>query len=297
MSLDWANERYVRAYTRDTAEMLCWPWESRAIWWLLVRKADRSGLIPTKLGLRGLAALIAMPIEVVSAGVAGLLEDGCFREVPGGYLIPNYIEAQETPASDAKRQRDLRERRREGATSENNKESSHDESHVVADRHATSRDVTPSRTYPIRSEPCLAEPSQAEPKEEREPSPTARGSGLTSVPALSLVAQEPTPKAPRKAPSLPLPADWAPSPAHVALAHQLAVSVTVEADKLRDWAASKGERKVNWDSAFSNWLRRAGEARAGPGRGGGGRPPWQPTTAGSELPRLLEDIERMERES
>lgn len=96
MSLDWANERYVRACTRDTAEMLCWPWESRAIWWLLIRAADRSGLIPVppKLGVRGLAALIAMPPEVVIAGVAGLLEDGCFREVPGGYLIPNYIEAQ-----------------------------------------------------------------------------------------------------------------------------------------------------------------------------------------------------------
>ncbi len=102
MSLDWANERYVRVYTRDTPDMMLWPWESRAIWPLLVRKADRSGLIPTKHGLRALSVLIAIPIEVVTAGVAGLLEDGCLREVSGGgYLIPNYIEAQETPASDA----------------------------------------------------------------------------------------------------------------------------------------------------------------------------------------------------
>lgn len=96
MSLDWANERYVRVYTRDTAEQLCWPWEARAIWWLLIRKADRSGMlpVPAKLGVRGLAALISMPVEVVEVGLAALLEDGCVRAVPDGYLIPNYIEAQ-----------------------------------------------------------------------------------------------------------------------------------------------------------------------------------------------------------
>lgn len=96
MSLDWANERYVRVYTRDTAEQLCWPWEARAIWWLLIRKADRSGMlpVPTKLGMRGVAALISMPVEVVEVGLAALLEDGCVRAVPEGFLIPNYIEAQ-----------------------------------------------------------------------------------------------------------------------------------------------------------------------------------------------------------
>lgn len=155
MSLDWANERYARAYTRDTAEMLCWPWQGRAIWWLLIRKADRSGLlpVPAKLGVRGLAALISMPVEVVEVGLAALLEDGCLRAVLDGYLIPNFIEAQETPASDAKRQRDLRERRRAGATIENHDAEHHGEERTVTDRHVKSRDVTPNRTDPILAKP------------------------------------------------------------------------------------------------------------------------------------------------
>lgn len=164
------------------------------------------------------------------------------------------------------------------------------------DRNPLSPSLAPSPSPVLSPSPAHAQENPEE-REEREPSPAARGSSVSPIAALSLVAQEPTPKAPHKTPSLPLPADWAPSPAHVALAHQLAVSVTAEADKLRDWAQAKGERKADWDAAFRGWLRRAGEARAGPGRGGGGRPPWQPNTAGSDLPRLLEDIERMERES
>lgn len=137
-------------------------------------------------------------------------------------------------------------------------------------------------------------PDEKREEREREPSPSARGSGLCpAAPVLELVPREPPSKATRKAPSLPLPADWAPSPAHIALAHQLGVSVTAEAAKLRDWAQAKGERKVDWGAAFRGWLRRAAESRAGPGRG---VHPYEPTTAGSGLPRLLDDIERMEQE-
>ena len=43
--MDWANERYVRLYTRDTVTWKMWPWEARAIFPLLMRKVDRAGVL------------------------------------------------------------------------------------------------------------------------------------------------------------------------------------------------------------------------------------------------------------
>lgn len=271
MSLDWANERYVRVYTRDTAEQLCWPWEARAIWWLLIRKADRSGMlpVPTKLGMRGVAALISMPVEVVEVGLAALLEDGCVRAVPEGFLIPNYIEAQETPASDAKRQRDLRERRRATATIENDEVESHAPSPVVADRHAPSRAVTPSLSDPILTDPSLAVPIQGD----SEGSPSASPPPGQPAPVLSLVPPEPPRKG--KTSARQLPAGWKPNGKHVAIARERGLDLELEAEKMRDWAAAGAETAVDWDARFCGWLRRATPARAAPiGRhhGGGGGP-------------------------
>lgn len=152
MSLDWSNERYVRMYTRDTDEWLVLPWQSRAVWPLLLRKVDRSGVLPAKLGARGVAVLIGLPLEVVDPGIAGLLEDGCLVKVDGGYVIPNFIEAQEASASDAKRQRDSRERRRAAAMG-----------HPVTQRDATSRPVTTGHDESQQVTPSLADPCRSEP--------------------------------------------------------------------------------------------------------------------------------------
>lgn len=110
--MDWSNERYVRLFTRDTPEWLCWSWQSRALWPLLIRKVDRSGVLANKLGARGVAALVGLPVEVVEAGLPDLLADGCLQVHPLGYVIPNFIEAQEAPQSDKQRKRESRERRR-----------------------------------------------------------------------------------------------------------------------------------------------------------------------------------------
>ncbi|MCA1833017.1 MAG: hypothetical protein ABR520_11145 [Mycobacteriales bacterium] len=143
--MDWSNERFVRLYTRDTPEWLCWSWQARALWPHLIRKADRSGVIANKLGARGLAALVGLPVDLVEAALPDLVADGCLQDHQLGYVIPNYIEAQETPQSDKQRQRESRERRRVVT----NRDS---ESRIVTERHAVSRDVTPIRSDPIRSE-------------------------------------------------------------------------------------------------------------------------------------------------
>jgi hypothetical protein len=170
--MDWANERYVRLYTRDTPEWLCMDWQGRALWPLLIRKVDRSGVLATRLGSRGVAALVGLPVEVVDVGMTALLADGCLRDHQLGFVIPNFIEAQETPQSDTQRKRDSRERRRVVTNRDigsQNVTESHTESHGVTRSHTESHAVTP-----IRSEPS---PDQTSPDQKDLPLPRKRSSG------------------------------------------------------------------------------------------------------------------------
>jgi hypothetical protein len=180
----WEDERYVRVYTRDTGEWLALGWEAQALFMLLLRKADRAGLVPTgKAGIRGLAALAGMPLDVVQRVALLLLEDGCLREATGGYVIPNFIVAQEARASDAQRKRDQRERDRDKAIASGSSGSRSGmdseasvvraqsqngvtqgghamESHAVTGGHAG--EVTPSLTVPSRTVPDTASHGSAD---------------------------------------------------------------------------------------------------------------------------------------
>jgi hypothetical protein len=50
---------------------------------------------------------------------------------------------------------------------------------------------------------------------------------------------------------------WAgPTDAHRELAAEKGHDANYQADRMRDWARSKGERKADWDAAFRNWLHR-----------------------------------------
>lgn len=171
--MDWSNEKYVRLFTRDTPEWLCMTWQGRALWPLLLRKADRSGVIATKLGARGIAALVGLPQEVVDAGMAALLEDGCLIEHQLGFLLPNYLEAQETPQSDSHRQRESRERRRTvtGTTK------CHAVSHDVTNGHAVSQSVTPDQSGPVRTVPEEIPPRAIPPSPTPAPVPDPRAVG------------------------------------------------------------------------------------------------------------------------
>ena len=172
--MNWSDERYVRLYTRDTVEWEMLPWQSRALWPLLLRKLDRASVLSLgRHGARGLAALVKLPPEVVEPGLAGLLSDGCICYGADGSTIvaPNFIEAQEAAQSDKFRARESRERKRSeaqrGESITKRDDASRnvtDESRNVTDRHAPSHGVTPRHTAsqsvtPYRTTPCRAEPS------------------------------------------------------------------------------------------------------------------------------------------
>lgn len=54
-----------------------------------------------------------------------------------------------------------------------------------------------------------------------------------------------------------IPADWQPTDKDRAMAVRLGIDCALEADKMRDWAASKGETRIDWPATFRNWLRNA----------------------------------------
>lgn len=110
--MNWSEEPYVRVYKRDTPESALWPWQSRAIFAELLRKADDAGRLPLgRTGLAGLAALIRMPLEVVEAGVHGLLEDGSLVREDGALVFRNYIPAQYAVRTPAVRMKEMRLRK------------------------------------------------------------------------------------------------------------------------------------------------------------------------------------------
>lgn len=170
MALDWSNERYVRLYARLTPDMAAWTWQAKAVWpWVLVA-ADGAGIIATAKGVRGVAAVLAgggFPAEVVEAGLAELIADGCLEALKDGrgYVVRNYVEAQTaTMSGNARkaRQRD-RERANRALAADEPVTPGHAASRDVTPGHAesqagteTSIDVTPSRAEPSRDIPSVA---------------------------------------------------------------------------------------------------------------------------------------------
>lgn len=113
--MDWANEKYVRLFVRDTVTWKVLPWQSRALMPLLLRKLDRSGVLEFgDYGEKGIAILLDVPVDFVQAGLPALLKHQVFTMASGRLVMPNYIPAQETRQSDKQRQRDSRERRAKG---------------------------------------------------------------------------------------------------------------------------------------------------------------------------------------
>lgn len=136
MARDWSNERFVKLYRDESPDEAVWCWQAIALWPQLIRKADPAGEIRTRKGLRGVAALTRLPLDiVVEAGMAELLGDGCVVETPSGYKIPNYIDAQRAVASSNRRTAEWRARERA-------KESTNGE---VADNDVTRGDAVETR--------------------------------------------------------------------------------------------------------------------------------------------------------
>lgn len=196
MALDYANERYVLLYTRDTATWKLLDWEARAVLMFLLRKVDRAGVLDVgEDGIEGLAAVLEVPIDVVERAMPKLTARATVASTGSAFVLPNFLEAQETPRSDKQRQRDSRDRRRSVALSQNVTVSSrnvtdrHAESHGVTSGHEVSQPVTPDQSSPGQSKPAsLSGDAREAVRPEPDEPPTQAGQGLARPPIAPHVA-------------------------------------------------------------------------------------------------------------
>jgi hypothetical protein len=88
------------------------------------------------------------------------------------------------------------------------------------------------------------------------PAPTEReADDAADAAPLSQVAARVKPRAHQ------LPADWAPSPQHVAYAQQHGIDLDHEAAKFRAHAEAQARMAVRWNAAFSQWLMQSRDYR------------------------------------
>ena len=162
MSLRWEDERYIRFYTRNLPEWRALSWRARGLFGLIMREVDRAGILKLgKLGAKAVAISVDAPWIEVKDPLSELIADGCIRMSKDGSVlcIPNFIEAQEAPQSDAARKRASRERARSNVTNCDNVESRFVTKTpvLVTSCHVESHGVTSSHSVP--SDPCLSVPS------------------------------------------------------------------------------------------------------------------------------------------
>lgn len=156
--MDFANERYVRLYVRDTMTWKRLGWDGQTMLMHLLRKVDRSGVIdigdaePWESGVM----LCGAPEDQARRGVARMLELGVIVHDADRLVFPRFIEGNETPQSDAQRVREHREREKlKRAALKRNVTSVSNE--TLPNANAVKRVDTPSNSVPCRTEPSVQE--------------------------------------------------------------------------------------------------------------------------------------------
>jgi hypothetical protein len=271
--MDWASDHFVRLYTRETDDDLLLSWEARAVWHELLKKFDKQGKLTTKRGLRGLAALVRVPLDVVDRAIPELIEDGRLKNEGALFYAPNYQLANYTPRAPAARMTTSRIRSglhgaggssggsgnqngdaggsgtadgsngSHGAsvsTSNNLEHAEVNENGEIAEYHVTPsdaplRDVTDSAHIRIRADQGRSVHS-------------ARSRG-------------------RAASRSAIPADWQPRQRERDLAQTLGLDPDAEAREFLAYWQGDGRAKADWDQTFASRLEAEGKRcarRSGP---------------------------------
>jgi hypothetical protein len=151
MAIDWSNEPFARLYKRETDDDLMLTWQARAVWHEFLKRCDRSGLVATRRGAVGLAALLRIPLDVIETAMDELAEDGRVRLLPEvGWVAPNYVAANFTARSNAARQAAFRMVTRVNEVTDSNAQShgvteSNDASQNTHSDQISTDHITPSK--------------------------------------------------------------------------------------------------------------------------------------------------------
>jgi len=110
--VNWSDERYVKIYQRETLTVLSLDWDARSVLRALLLKLDGAGVIET--GTMDPAEAVALqlraPVDVVRKALPALLACGTLVEVRSGFLVPNFVAAQEATKTEARKKADQRQR-------------------------------------------------------------------------------------------------------------------------------------------------------------------------------------------
>lgn len=167
--MNWAEEDYVRIYKRNTVEIAAWGWETRAVFWELMRLADEDGSVPCP-SVKGLCALLMMPVEVVEPALTTLCQGGPMDKLENGFQIRNYLAAQRTPRQDAARKREERRRRLAAVVQDNG-----GQERTTLDNVTPRSAPNPLRSAPLRSESAPNPPDRISESPPEIPHPRKRG--------------------------------------------------------------------------------------------------------------------------
>jgi hypothetical protein len=226
MGIDWSNEDYARLYKRETDDDLLLSWEARAVWHEFLKRCDKGGLLETKRGVRGFAALIRIPVEVVERVLQELLEDGRLRSVPNkGFVSPNYVSANYVARSTRARQEHSRLMKRVTGSGQTGHDGS-DSELSSEDHESVSRGVTSGH--------AVSHFSHTNQPTNQPPSARSRGRASGSRSAIH--------------PS------WEPQAKEREIALGLGLDPDAEAKEFLTYWLGDGRAKADWDQAFESRL-------------------------------------------
>jgi hypothetical protein len=137
--LDFANETYVRLYTRDTTTWKRLLFNGQTVLMHVLRKLDFAGVLDLEDMQPWEAAVLhcGIPEDIARDGMARCLDRGVLVHRGHFLVAPRYRDANEATKSDRQRQLESRARRRSRALDETVTESDH-ESRPVTRGHACS---------------------------------------------------------------------------------------------------------------------------------------------------------------
>lgn len=142
--MDWADEHYVKLFTRDTVTWKLWPWQAKCLLPLLERKVDAAGFLPcgTHDPAMAVAAVVEIPTDVVRPGLDAMIATGTVELVDRQLLLVNFVAAQESRMTDRRKSLDYRERRKAAVRAEAIAKLSDSLNATVTARHSASPAVT-----------------------------------------------------------------------------------------------------------------------------------------------------------
>ena len=100
--MDWSSERWVKLYKKSTPSWVMLPWQSRALFPLMLKECDARGMIAVgRGGVKALAAVVRLPVQVVRVGLAGLELSGSVLVDTATISLTHFTDAQLTRSSNA----------------------------------------------------------------------------------------------------------------------------------------------------------------------------------------------------